>query len=240
MAKVSVRVAHQRGCANETRTATDSVGRGSGCTCKPSYYTLYRDKLGRATKGQAGSRPEGGGAVRDRAAGAVDAKRLGLHRTEEVTFSEWVDRWRAGLERAGGDERKESTKRDSAGWPSTARRCSARSNLSELTGTDVERFLHALTDVGPGAGEDADADDAGEAPALSARLPPGGGPQVHHRQPGRPASEGEEAEAPPEKWDYFTDDELEPAVALVRERARTPPACTCAGRRARPGCASAN
>src|SRR4051812_33566760 len=104
MAKVSIRVAHQKGCANATRSSLDSTGRGSGCACKPSYYTFYRDKLGRVNKGKR---------VRDKrtaeeSATAVqadlDAKRLGLNRTESITFSEWVDRWIAGQERAGGDE----------------------------------------------------------------------------------------------------------------------------------------
>jgi hypothetical protein len=126
MAKVSIRVAHQRGCANETRTALDSAGRSSGCSCRPSYYTFYRDKLGRPTKGKR---------VRDRRAAErsatalqadVNAKRLGLNRTEDVTFSEWVDRWIGGLERAGGDERKETRSATTAGWPSTRRRRSAR------------------------------------------------------------------------------------------------------------------
>ena len=43
---VSVRVAHQGKCANSTKTSLDSVGRGSGCTCKPSYYTFHREPLG--------------------------------------------------------------------------------------------------------------------------------------------------------------------------------------------------
>jgi hypothetical protein len=39
---VSVRVAHSKKCANASKTSLNSVGRGSGCTCQPSYYTFHR------------------------------------------------------------------------------------------------------------------------------------------------------------------------------------------------------
>ena len=32
--KVSLRVAHQGSCPNATRTALDSIGRGTGCACQ--------------------------------------------------------------------------------------------------------------------------------------------------------------------------------------------------------------
>jgi hypothetical protein len=104
-----------------------------GCTCKPSYSTLYRDKLGRPTKGSGfaiGGPPKQSATALE---GAVDAKRLGLQRTKDVIFSEWVDRWIAGLERAGGDERKENTKRDYRWMAEHAKATFGAANLSELT-----------------------------------------------------------------------------------------------------------
>ena len=47
----SLQVAHQRDCPNESKTSLSSVGSGSGCKCKPRYYTFHRDERGRRIKG---------------------------------------------------------------------------------------------------------------------------------------------------------------------------------------------
>lgn len=88
----SLRVAHSRACPNYTRTTLDSVGKGSGCTCKtPSYYTLHRDASGRQVKGPR---------VRDRREATraltalqadIDADRLGQRRKAAPTFRQWAD-----------------------------------------------------------------------------------------------------------------------------------------------------
>ncbi|HUY70773.1 MAG TPA: hypothetical protein VMV08_00900, partial [Gaiellaceae bacterium] len=44
--KASLRVAHEKGCPVGQATSLDSLER---CTCKPSYYVLWRDRTG-ATK----------------------------------------------------------------------------------------------------------------------------------------------------------------------------------------------
>ena len=44
--KVALRVAYQKSCPNESKSALTSVGRGSGCTCQPSYYTFQRTPTG--------------------------------------------------------------------------------------------------------------------------------------------------------------------------------------------------
>ncbi len=50
--KASLRVAHQGNCPNASKTALESVGRGSGCSCSPSYYTFRRGRDGRPVKGK--------------------------------------------------------------------------------------------------------------------------------------------------------------------------------------------
>jgi integrase len=208
MAKVSVRVAHQRGCSNETRTALGSAGRGSGCDCNPSYYTFYRDKLGRPAKGKR---------VRDRRAaeqaatvlqGDIDAKRLGLHRREEVTFSEWVDRWTAGGERAGGDQRKENTKRDYRWTVEQAKEAFGDADLSELTGTDVERFLHALTTAGAERGRTPTPTTLAKHLRYLHACLEEAVPRYLLANPVDLLPKGRKPRARSDKWDYFTDDEL--------------------------------
>jgi integrase len=208
MAKVSVRVRHQRRCPNVTRTSLDSTGRGSGCTCKPSYHTFHRDASGRPVKGKP---------VRDKRAAeqaatalqaSIDARRVGLQRLEDVTFAEWADRWVAGTDRAGGDDRKQNTKRDYQWAIKHAKATFGSSDLAELTGADIERFLHALDSAGK---------ERGRAPsrttlakhlrylhacleeAIPRYLASNPVDQIHKSRKPKAASD---------KWDYFTDEEL--------------------------------
>lgn len=209
MAKVSVRVAHQRGCANETRTALDSVGRGSGCTCTPSYYTIYRDRLGNPTKGKRVRNKKTAMESATALQAQVDAKRLGLHRTEEVTFSVWVDRWMSGDERAGGDERKESTKRDFRWMARHGKKAFGAANLSELTGTDVERFLHALTESGRERGRVPTATTLAKHLRYLHACLQEAVPRYITANPVDMLPKTRKPKPRGEKWDYFTDDELD-------------------------------
>jgi len=89
--KASLRVAHQRGCANASRTALESVGRGSGCTCSPSYYTFRRLRDGGVEKGPRIKDRR----VAERALTAVqfeiDEGRVGISRPKNPPFAEWAD-----------------------------------------------------------------------------------------------------------------------------------------------------
>jgi integrase len=91
--KASLRVAHQRDCANASKTALSSVGRGSGCTCSPSYYTFRRLRDGSVDKGPR---------VKDRRVAErkltevqfeIDEGRVGLRRPKHPPFAEWADEW---------------------------------------------------------------------------------------------------------------------------------------------------
>jgi integrase len=102
--KASLRVAHQGTCPNASKTALESVGRGSGCTCSPSYYTFRRSRDGRPVKGKRVKDRR----VAERALTAVqfeiDEGRTGQKRQTDLTFGAWADGWESiteGRVRAG-------------------------------------------------------------------------------------------------------------------------------------------
>jgi integrase len=89
--KAALRVSHGRDCPNANKTSLESVGRGSGCTCKPSYYTFRRERDGSVTKGKR---------VKDRRVAEraltkvqveIDEGRAGVARPKNPPFSEWAD-----------------------------------------------------------------------------------------------------------------------------------------------------
>jgi integrase len=91
--KASLRVAHRRDCPNANKTSLESVGRGSGCTCSPSYYTFRRLRDGSVEKGPR---------VKDRRAAEraltkvqveIDEGRAGVARRRNPPFDEWADEW---------------------------------------------------------------------------------------------------------------------------------------------------
>jgi integrase len=87
----SLRVAHQAACPNKTLTTLESVGRGSGCTCKPSYYTFHRNRTGDSVKGsRVKSRQVADRALRKLQV-EIDERRVGQSRPKDKTFNEWAD-----------------------------------------------------------------------------------------------------------------------------------------------------
>ena len=89
--KVSLRVAHQGLCPNATKTALDSVGRGSGCTCEPSYFTFQRDREGRVVKGVRVKDRRVADRMLTKAQAELDEHRGGVARRRVVTFHAWAD-----------------------------------------------------------------------------------------------------------------------------------------------------
>lgn len=115
----SLRVAHQRGCANLTRTSLDSL---EGCGCKPAYYTLHRGSDGRSVKGPRVRNRQ----VADRALMKllveIDEGRADVgprRRRGPKTFNAWADEYLENLARDKND--KGSTIRAYAGTLSYAR-----------------------------------------------------------------------------------------------------------------------
>ncbi|HEY7005189.1 MAG TPA: site-specific integrase [Sphingomicrobium sp.] len=103
--RASLRAAHSRSCPNASKTAVSSTGRGSDCTCQPSYYTFHRGPDGKPVKGDR---------VRDRQQADrgltalqadIDAGRLRLRRARRVpTFGEWADTFLETLEQVKRDK----------------------------------------------------------------------------------------------------------------------------------------
>lgn len=140
--KASLRVAHQAGCANANRTSLESVGRGSGCSCSPAYYTFSRTRSGAVVKGPR---------VKDRrvaeraltaAQHAIDEGRVGLSRRKIVTFHAWADEFEritAGRVRAG-----DLKPRTLEGYKETlgfARESIADIPVAEIGPAELRRFL---------------------------------------------------------------------------------------------------
>lgn len=89
--KASLRVAHQGSCPNATKTALDSVGRGSGCTCSPSYYTFRRLRDGSVEKGPRIKDRRVADRALTKVQSEIDEGRVGVARPKNSAFSEWAD-----------------------------------------------------------------------------------------------------------------------------------------------------
>ena len=88
---VALRVAHSTKCPNENKSALTSVGRGSGCTCQPSYYTFQRTPAGGVAKGPRVKDRQTADRMLTAAQAELDAHRGGVAPRPVVTFNEWAD-----------------------------------------------------------------------------------------------------------------------------------------------------
>jgi integrase len=151
---VSVRVAHQRGCANENKTALDSTGRGSGCTCQPSYYTFHREPVG-----QDRYRPIKGKRVRDKKTAQeaatriqreLDAGRVGITQVKRITFPAWVVEYERILE-AGVDkgDLKPRTQREYVDSLRRAQDAIGHVDLRQITASELQRVDDANARLAP-------------------------------------------------------------------------------------------
>ncbi len=149
----SLRVAHQRGCPNASRTSLDSL---AGCRCKPSpsYYTLYRDRLGKPVKGARVRNRQ----VADRALRKLlvdlDEGRVGIAQPagDPRTFDEWADEYLVNLERDKGD--KGSTIRAYRSTLGFARPIIGHLELDEIGQPELRLFVRS-TRAGKRGGADA-------------------------------------------------------------------------------------
>ena len=92
----SLQAAHQRDCTNATKTSLDSL---QGCTCKPSYYTSYR-QVGRVVKGPRVRNPQVAERGLRKPLVELDEDRaeVGPSRRNARTFDEWADEYLRILE----------------------------------------------------------------------------------------------------------------------------------------------
>ncbi len=98
----SLRVAHQRKCANATQTAPESV---KGCTCdkgKRAYYVQWRDRGGATRKSaRVRDRREVEKFLRSKQV-EIDQGRIGTEPERNQDFPEWADAYLAILEQRPG------------------------------------------------------------------------------------------------------------------------------------------
>ena len=144
----SLRVAHARSCPNASRSALDSAGDGSGCTCQPSYYTHHRDASGRPVKGpRVRDRQTAERALRKLAV-AIDEGRVGVGRPDTTTtFRQWADGFEAILE---GNGRRASTVRAYRPTLKYGRDVFGSLPLRAIGNDELRRFVRALRDGGNG------------------------------------------------------------------------------------------
>ncbi len=137
----SLRVAHQRVCPNATRTSLDSL---DGCRCKPAYYTLHRDRVGRPVKGAR---------VRDRQVAdralrkllvELDEGRVGLvtRKRASMTFNVWTDTYLDNLDRDKGN--KGSTLRAYQSTLGYARPVIGELELDEIGQPELRLILRSI------------------------------------------------------------------------------------------------
>jgi integrase len=103
----SLRVAHQKGCPNKTSSAAKSTGRGSGCTCSPKWFTVYRGPDGKQVKSQRRDKRADAQADLNSVRVDIDRGRGVSSALKTLTFSEWADQWleRKKATTAGGTVR---------------------------------------------------------------------------------------------------------------------------------------
>jgi integrase len=89
--KVSLRVAHQKGCPNATKTTLESALKKAGCLCQPSYYTLQRRPDGTIEKGPRVKDRRTAETMLHAAQVSLDEGRGGIARPKTITLHVWID-----------------------------------------------------------------------------------------------------------------------------------------------------
>lgn len=144
--KASLRVAHARSCPNVTKTALSSAGRGSGCSCAPSYYVFSRDRDGRPVKGPRVKDRQ----TADRALAAaqreIDEGRVGIAKPKNITFAEWADAFDDILDaRIASGELHPRTKTSYASTLNRGRDAFGSMYLREIGNPELRRFLEPFS-----------------------------------------------------------------------------------------------
>jgi integrase len=162
MAKVSLRVAHQKGCANASKGALSSAPTSrtrNSCTCVPgpAYYTFRRDPSGKVKKGERFVDENGneiGGRFTDRQTAervaaklqrALDESRAGVVARKSTTFPAWVNEFEKIL---GASVSKGDIKpRTERGYLETLHRAKdslGHVDLRQLGASELRRFDDSL------------------------------------------------------------------------------------------------
>lgn len=149
--RASLRVAHSTSCPNVNLSALSSVGPGSGCKCKPRYFTFYRGANGKPVKGERVLNRQVAERALTKLQGQLDEGTAELHRPDARTFNEWADTFETILDTAG---RKASTVRAYGPTLRYARQAFGDFRLRAIGNEQLRRFV-ALIRENENGGTDA-------------------------------------------------------------------------------------
>lgn len=165
MSRVTLRVAHQKDCANANLTALSSAPTSrsrNGCTCAPRYYTFRRDDAGRVVKAEKFTDEHGqiiGGRFTDRQTAdrvasklqrLLDEERAGLTPPKSTTLGRWVDEYDEIL--ATAVRMGEIKPRTRAGYSDSLRRARAvlgDVELRRIGWNEIDRYYRTLENLAP-------------------------------------------------------------------------------------------
>jgi integrase len=148
--KASLRAAHARACPNVSKTALSSVGRGSGCTCQPSYYVFSRDRDGRPVKGARVKDRKTAERALATAQREIDEGRVGIAKPLSISFSDWADEFERILDaRIASGELHPRTKGSYASTLNRGREAFGSLYLREIGNPELRRFLDPFTKLKP-------------------------------------------------------------------------------------------
>jgi integrase len=148
--KASLRVAHSRSCPNVTKSALSSVGRGTDCSCSPSYYVFSRDRDGRPVKGARVKDRKTAERALTAAQREIDEGRVGIAQPRNITFSEWADEFEQILDtRIASGELHPRTKGSYASTLNRGREAFGSLYLREIGNPELRRFLDPFTSLRP-------------------------------------------------------------------------------------------
>jgi integrase len=138
----SLRVAHQRRCANANKTSPDSV---DGCTCekgKRAYYVMWRDRSGATRKSpRVRDRREADKLLRAKQV-EIDQGRAGTAPQRTIAFPAWVDEYERILEQRPGI--KGETRRSYAKTLRIAREAIGYVDVRDIGNAELRRFHAAI------------------------------------------------------------------------------------------------
>ncbi|HXG75181.1 MAG TPA: tyrosine-type recombinase/integrase [Gaiellaceae bacterium] len=148
--KASLRVAHARSCPNASKTALASAGRGSGCTCQPSYYVATRDRDGRTVKSARVRDRRTAERLLERAQREIDEGRVGIAKPKEITFGAWADEFERILDqRIQAGELHPRTKGSYASTLRRGREAFGSLYLREIGNPELRLFLEPFAHLRP-------------------------------------------------------------------------------------------
>lgn len=145
--KASLRVAHQRTCANATKTSIDSL---KSCTCSPSLYIFSRDRDGKPKKSARVKDRQTANRALAAAQREIDEGRVGIAREKNISFDDWATEYEKILDtRIRDSEFHPRTKGSCASTLQRGREAFGGLHLREIGNPELRRFIEPLGSLRP-------------------------------------------------------------------------------------------